>query len=73
MKLPPFSSFNPGPDPQPLSGTQPDHLLPDNAPGTDFDMLTQTIEALAGLAAGGDGGEMKDFEMSCIDYSPRKP
>jgi hypothetical protein len=77
MRIHPFSSFNPGPDAEPPSIPDTDHPMAeassvDDAIIKDFQDTMQAIQELGTNPTNVEGGEIKDLEMSCIEYSPEK-
>jgi hypothetical protein len=78
MRVHPFSSFNPGlHHNESQSAENPDHPMAE-ASNTiheaikDFEESMQAIQGFGDNSNNLDGGEIKDLEMSCIDYSPQK-
>lgn len=77
MRIHPFSSFNPGPDAEPPSIPNTDQPMTE-ASSVDDAMkdFQETMQAIVELGSSNatnvEGGEIKDLEMSCINYSPEK-
>ena len=78
MRVHPFSSFNPGPphnESQSVEHT--DHPMAESSDTIqeaikDLEERMQSIQDFGNNSNHLDGGEIKDLEMSCIDYSPEK-
>jgi hypothetical protein len=76
MRIHPFSAFNPGPHhDEPQSVDNPDHPMTDasnNSIHEAFKDLEESMQAIQDNASNIDGRDIKDLEMSCINYSPDK-
>jgi len=78
MRVHPFSSFNPGPQhTESQSVEHTDHPMAESSDTIheaikDLEERMQAIQDFGNNSNHLDGGEIKDLEMSCIDYSPEK-
>jgi hypothetical protein len=72
MKLPPFASFNAGPDPVPDSVDPPQNVESEVTHIDVDNTFRDMFEVLKELRVESEGKDLNELESSCIDYSPQK-